>query len=222
MTPLFGIGRALNFNDPISPKRLWALSRFLRGQRNKPWRTGGGNGRSPIKTPSTNGIVRHDPHWRKSGDPGRGLKPRVRFPGAAIQASYCNISVSIPRDTLGHGVIRRTPVRLLVSQLCEPCSIPGGSFWDFRTWESCPKIPLVGGVPPPPLHSGAAPSSPHFTLIGSQDLDVKSRTKYLHSICRIWILETSSRRKDCSPVKHLVRRGDTALDTLVGVARSAP
>ncbi|KAJ8897077.1 hypothetical protein PR048_002423 [Dryococelus australis] len=28
---------------------------------------------------------------------------------------------------------------------------------------------------PPPLHSSTAPYSPHFTLIGSQDLDVKSR-----------------------------------------------
>ncbi|KAJ8869916.1 hypothetical protein PR048_028925 [Dryococelus australis] len=31
---------------------------------------------------------------------------------------------------------------------------------------------------PPPLHSGAAPYSPRFTLIGSQDLDVTSLTKY--------------------------------------------
>ncbi|KAJ8872331.1 hypothetical protein PR048_025935 [Dryococelus australis] len=29
--------------------------------------------------------------------------------------------------------------------------------------------------PPPPPHSGAAPHSPHFALIGSQDLDVRSR-----------------------------------------------
>ncbi|KAJ8898264.1 hypothetical protein PR048_003624 [Dryococelus australis] len=41
-------------------------------------------------------------------------------------------------------------------------------------------MPLVGGFSPgslvsPPLHSGAAPNSPHFTLIGSYDLDRDSR-----------------------------------------------
>ncbi|KAJ8891111.1 hypothetical protein PR048_010621 [Dryococelus australis] len=35
---------------------------------------------------------------------------------------------------------------------------------------------FLGGLPfPPPLHSGAAPLSPHFTLVGSQDLVAKSR-----------------------------------------------
>ncbi|KAJ8872808.1 hypothetical protein PR048_026424 [Dryococelus australis] len=34
---------------------------------------------------------------------------------------------------------------------------------------------FLGGLPlPPPFHSGAAPYSPHFTLIGSQDHDIKS------------------------------------------------
>ncbi|KAJ8881259.1 hypothetical protein PR048_017735 [Dryococelus australis] len=35
-----------------------------------------------------------------------------------------------------------------------------------------------------PLHSGAAPYSPHFTLIGSQDLDVKSRPNLSTSLYR--------------------------------------
>ncbi|KAJ8878428.1 hypothetical protein PR048_019006 [Dryococelus australis] len=35
---------------------------------------------------------------------------------------------------------------------------------------------FLGDIPfPPPLHSSAAPYSPNFTLIGSQDLDVKNR-----------------------------------------------
>ncbi|KAJ8870825.1 hypothetical protein PR048_027124 [Dryococelus australis] len=52
---------------------------------------------------------------------------------------------------------------------------------DFRMWKSCPTMPLVGAFsrgslsPPPPLNSGAVPFSPHFTIIGSQDLDIKSR-----------------------------------------------
>ncbi|KAJ8871615.1 hypothetical protein PR048_027942 [Dryococelus australis] len=37
---------------------------------------------------------------------------------------------------------------------------------------------FLGGLPfPPPFHSGAAPYSPHLTLIGSQDLAVKSRPR---------------------------------------------
>ncbi|KAJ8882556.1 hypothetical protein PR048_014367 [Dryococelus australis] len=56
---------------------------------------------------------------------------------------------------------------------------PAGSFPDFRKWESCRTMPLVAGFLedlafPPPLQSGATPFSPHFTLIGSQDLVVKS------------------------------------------------
>ncbi|KAJ8878990.1 hypothetical protein PR048_019596 [Dryococelus australis] len=42
---------------------------------------------------------------------------------------------------------------------------------------SCWTMPLVGGFSrgspfPPPLHSGASPYSPHFTFIGSKDLDM--------------------------------------------------
>ncbi|KAJ8895474.1 hypothetical protein PR048_000807 [Dryococelus australis] len=58
---------------------------------------------------------------------------------------------------------------------------------DFRSWESCRTIPLVGEFSrvlpfPPPFHSGAAPNSPRFTLIGSQDLDVNNRPIR----CRYW------------------------------------
>ncbi|KAJ8870012.1 hypothetical protein PR048_029023 [Dryococelus australis] len=55
---------------------------------------------------------------------------------------------------------------------------------DFRMRESCRKMPLVGAfffvnLPfPPLLHSGPAPYSSHFTLIGSQDLHVKSRPNH--------------------------------------------
>ncbi|KAJ8869914.1 hypothetical protein PR048_028923 [Dryococelus australis] len=54
-----------------------------------------------------------------------------------------------------------------------PGSPPG-----FRIWVPCGTMPLVGGFSrgspsSPPLHSGAAPHSPRFTLIGSQNLDVK-------------------------------------------------
>ncbi|KAJ8875468.1 hypothetical protein PR048_023363 [Dryococelus australis] len=59
---------------------------------------------------------------------------------------------------------------------------PAGSLRDFRKCESCRTIPLVGGFSRgSSLHSGAAPYSLRFTLIGCQGLDVKSRPKYLHS-----------------------------------------
>ncbi|KAJ8875835.1 hypothetical protein PR048_023736 [Dryococelus australis] len=70
--------------------------------------------------------------------------------------------------------------RLLAFHIGEPGSIPGGV---------APGFLHVGIVPddaagrwsllfPPPLHSGTAPHSPHFTLIGSEDLDVKSRPSF--------------------------------------------
>ncbi|KAJ8883343.1 hypothetical protein PR048_015186 [Dryococelus australis] len=65
-------------------------------------------------------------------------------------------------------------VRLTVSHLGELASISGGA---IRMWESCRTMPLADGDLQflPPLHSGTAPNSPDFTLIGSQGLDVKSR-----------------------------------------------
>ncbi|KAJ8883144.1 hypothetical protein PR048_014984 [Dryococelus australis] len=61
-------------------------------------------------------------------------------------------------------------------QVVSPLPLPNG----FRIRESWQTIPLLGafsrGSPVyPSLHSGAATYSPRFTLIGSQDLVVKSR-----------------------------------------------
>ncbi|KAJ8898027.1 hypothetical protein PR048_003387 [Dryococelus australis] len=63
-------------------------------------------------------------------------------------------------------------VGLLASHQGEPGSISGRFTPDFRKWESCRTMPLVGGFSPdlpftPPFHSGTAPYSPHFTLISS-------------------------------------------------------
>ncbi|KAJ8871788.1 hypothetical protein PR048_028128 [Dryococelus australis] len=59
----------------------------------------------------------------------------------------------------------------------EPSPIPGRFTLDFCKWESCQTMPLagfLGELPfPPPLHSGVAPYSPLFPLIGSQNLGVK-------------------------------------------------
>ncbi|KAJ8873675.1 hypothetical protein PR048_024506 [Dryococelus australis] len=66
----------------------------------------------------------------------------------------------------------------------------------FRMWESCRTMSLVGGFcrgspVSPPLQSCAAPHSPLFTLIGSQDLDVESRPNlFSHSLYQrsVWLV----------------------------------
>ncbi|KAJ8878805.1 hypothetical protein PR048_019391 [Dryococelus australis] len=74
--------------------------------------------------------------------------------------------------------------RALADELRRPESAlwaNSGSLPDTRPWLSCRTMPLVGrdflgDLPfPPPLHSGAAPCSPRFTLTGSQHLDIKDR-----------------------------------------------
>ncbi|KAJ8870197.1 hypothetical protein PR048_029213 [Dryococelus australis] len=53
-----------------------------------------------------------------------------------------------------------------------------GSWWTMSRWSAA----FLEDLPfPPPFHSGAAPYSPRFTLISSQDLDVKEPPKSLHS-----------------------------------------
>ncbi|KAJ8872312.1 hypothetical protein PR048_025916 [Dryococelus australis] len=71
-------------------------------------------------------------------------------------------------------------VSLLTSHQGDPGSIPGRATPDSRMWESCRTMPLVGG---PSRGSPVSPGTPlrrcfihtSITLIGSQDLDVKSR-----------------------------------------------
>ncbi|KAJ8880384.1 hypothetical protein PR048_016853 [Dryococelus australis] len=59
---------------------------------------------------------------------------------------------------------------------------------------------LPGGLPfPPPLHSGAAPYTPRLTLIGSQDLAIKSRQNdFSHFLVSHEIKETSGEGFVCT------------------------
>ncbi|KAJ8866333.1 hypothetical protein PR048_032176 [Dryococelus australis] len=66
-----------------------------------------------------------------------------------------------------------SPARLLASHQSEPGSIPGRFIQAGECGSAPDDLPFS-----PPLHSGSAPYSHHFTLIGSQDLDVES-PKYL-------------------------------------------
>ncbi|KAJ8866293.1 hypothetical protein PR048_032136 [Dryococelus australis] len=69
-------------------------------------------------------------------------------------------------DALGAAVVQRSDYS--PSTKANRAQLP-----ESPTWESRQTMPLVGGslASPRPPHSGAAPYSPHFTLIGSQDLD---------------------------------------------------
>ncbi|KAJ8875099.1 hypothetical protein PR048_022990 [Dryococelus australis] len=102
-----------------------------------------------------------------------------------------------PRTTLGRS---GRAVKLLASHQGEPSSIPGRLIPDFPKWKSCQTMPLVGGFSRgypvyPPFHSGAAPFSSRFALIGSQDHDVKGRpTFFTHSMHIIIILESKTLR----------------------------
>ncbi|KAJ8869314.1 hypothetical protein PR048_030888 [Dryococelus australis] len=91
----------------------------------------------------------------------------------AVYSKSSGLAINFPHTLKGRGDV---VVRLLASHLGEPGSIPGGV---------APRFSQVGRYRwsagflrdlrfPPPSHSGTAACSPQFTLIGSQDLTVKS------------------------------------------------
>ncbi|KAJ8891139.1 hypothetical protein PR048_010653 [Dryococelus australis] len=97
-------------------------------------------------------------------------------------------------------------------------AFPGRVAPDFRTCEeSCLTMPLVGDFsrgspvsPAPPFRRCSILIS--ITLIGSEDLDVKSRSNlFTHSLLL----------KHCTQVQRIARRGDGALAVRVTVARIA-
>ncbi|KAJ8878579.1 hypothetical protein PR048_019160 [Dryococelus australis] len=92
---------------------------------------------------------------------------------------------------------------------------PSGSLPDFHKWESRRTMSLVGGLRDlpfsSPLHSGAAPYSPHSIIVGSQDLGLtaaqistltrsKHTSKWLHcpATCRHVVLQQSAARSSQS------------------------
>ncbi|KAJ8869195.1 hypothetical protein PR048_030767 [Dryococelus australis] len=116
--------------------------------------------------------------WRRSIRPFNSIQNHAR--ASSVESSsadellvYSNISIS---NVLGVGGRWFSAVRLPTSHQGKPVPISSRALPDFRVWESCRTMPLVGGfsrgfpVYPTPLHADAAPYSPHFTLIGSQDL----------------------------------------------------
>ncbi|KAJ8893223.1 hypothetical protein PR048_005811 [Dryococelus australis] len=96
------------------------------------------------------------------------IRPRVFARGVQDDVSHLCADVQVGSPLSEYGV---------------PRSIPD-SQWANSARRCCWSVGFLGGLPfPLPFHSGAAPYSPRFTLIGSQDLDVKSRPYTLtHSL----------------------------------------
>ncbi|KAJ8888694.1 hypothetical protein PR048_008186 [Dryococelus australis] len=88
-------------------------------------------------------------------------------------------------------------VRLLASQIDEPGSIPCGN----RAGRCCWSADFLFL---PPLHSSAAPYSPRFTLIGSQDLDVESRPQKYG--CRLFTFYVARLKRRKANVSDATRR----------------
>ncbi|KAJ8893786.1 hypothetical protein PR048_006387 [Dryococelus australis] len=126
------------------------------------------------------GVIRHDLHVR----PLRMRNTSVKYQDK--QAVECFVVITDSRVT------RTVLNRLRSNHECRtprPGSIPGRVTPDFRMWESCRTMPMVGGF------SRVSPVSPvlifrrcsiltSITLIGSQDLDVKSRPNLFSHECR--------------------------------------
>ncbi|KAJ8891025.1 hypothetical protein PR048_010534 [Dryococelus australis] len=127
-----------------------------------------------------------EPDRRRDAD-SRRARTRVVMPGCLVEAPRLSPDAAPAWPPFGPSVLTSRErcrggraVRLLASSLqSEPGSIPG---------RVTPVSSQVGIVPDdaadrrlpfiPPLHSGAAPFSPRFILIGSQDLVVMSRQNH--------------------------------------------
>ncbi|KAJ8874407.1 hypothetical protein PR048_025256 [Dryococelus australis] len=153
---------------------------------------GRGKWEIPAKNPPTNAIVRHDSHLRKSGDP-ENLRISRRCETAR---QFCAYLVARRGDEAcdERTWVARSPLPPLPGCHANRARFPEEFLLDFRAWESCKTMPLVGGFYfkdfqfSPSLDSGAALYSPRFTLIGSRDLD--------HAIlCKRFSCEVSISRK---------------------------
>ncbi|KAJ8898447.1 hypothetical protein PR048_003807 [Dryococelus australis] len=90
----------------------------------------------------------------------------------ALKTSMLRAAQSSELNSRGHVPTRA--VNLLASHQGDPGSIPSWVTPDSRMWESCQTMPLVNGFSPAPSFRRCSIIT-SITLIGSQDLTVKSR-----------------------------------------------
>ncbi|KAJ8883921.1 hypothetical protein PR048_015776 [Dryococelus australis] len=109
--------------------------------------------------------------WLGPGTVEKGASTCIDRPRGSTRREY---NINAPREQ------RLLLVRLFVSHLSESGSIPGGAAPGFSCVGIVPddaagrRVSSVISDFPTPLHSNAAPDSPHFTLVDSRDLEFKS------------------------------------------------
>ncbi|KAJ8876132.1 hypothetical protein PR048_024041 [Dryococelus australis] len=131
----------------------------------------------PRENPPTNGDVRQVSCMRKSRDvPSR--TSTVGCYGYLSGASRCHQKrrATVMAKAVHDQITCFPPRETGFDSLATP--LP-----DFHTRESCRTMSLVGGFSrdlpfTSSLHFGVAPYSPHFTHVGSQNLDIKSRPNF--------------------------------------------
>ncbi|KAJ8871096.1 hypothetical protein PR048_027400 [Dryococelus australis] len=111
---------------------------------------------------------------------GRGLHSPANHDYSQLAVSSLLLTTLLKAQGKGGGGHGSQAVSPLASHQGEPLSIPGRVTPDFRTWESCRTMPLVGGFSRgspvfPALSFRRCSILTSVTLIGSQDHDVKSR-----------------------------------------------
>ncbi|KAJ8880298.1 hypothetical protein PR048_016764 [Dryococelus australis] len=129
-------------------------------------------------------VLRNHPriHLRKCGDDAMlaSIKYRVR---RAFLTSIANWQADLGRSALAERLARSPPIK--ANRVQSPAGSP-----DFRKWDSCRTMPLVGGpsrgspvpLPPPPQFRRRSIFT-SITLIGSQDLAVKCRSNIFTRSC---------------------------------------
>ncbi|KAJ8873316.1 hypothetical protein PR048_026950 [Dryococelus australis] len=162
---------------------------------------GGGEMGDPRENSQTSGIIRRDSHFRIFGVNRLGIEPGSH----RWEASGLTARPPWPPLYWGYG---GKEVRLLISHQGELVSIPSWIAQYYRKWESCQDDAtgrrIFSGIShfPLPFHSGTAPYSPRFTLIGSQDLDVMNRLNvFTHSLTPR-CFQSSRRSEFLSAHKH--------------------
>ncbi|KAJ8888540.1 hypothetical protein PR048_008031 [Dryococelus australis] len=173
------------------------------------WETG-----DPQENPPTNGIVRHDSHMRISGS--NPTKNQTSF--ALQEAQFATLNSSSFYATTTY----------------KATGLPFSLDTRFRKWESCRTMPLVGVLsrgspvsPAPSFRNSTIFTS--ITLIGSQDLAVKSRPNIftsLHFIPAVgeWVkifgwLETARSR---DPMRVIEETMEQRRDQKAGRKRRSP
>ncbi|KAJ8883181.1 hypothetical protein PR048_015021 [Dryococelus australis] len=131
----------------------------------------------------------------KSAAVGNGIGPARLWERVLHQNGYCvlrNVLYWLGRPLASIGYQspigeRRSNISLASDTILLACAVnqarlPAGSPTDFRMRDSCRTMPLVGGFsrgcpvsPALAFRCCCSPYSPRFTLIGCQDLDVRSR-----------------------------------------------